>query len=345
MKAYTLLPLICILLLGSCVKDKPQAPGTTSVDINADTKVLIINEGNYGWGNASISLFDPSSGNVTEDYYRQQNSNAALGDVCQSITKYNNSYYLVINNSNKVIVAGAGDLKKTATITGFNSPRYMLPVTYNKAYVSDLYSNSIQVLDLNTNTISKSINCKGWTEEMTLLYNKAFVTNTQSDYCYVLNTITDLITDSIQVGKGASSVLSDKDSKIWILTSGESSTSNYGKLIRVDPLTLQVELSLSFGAGDSPSKLCINKTRDTLYYLNKGIYRFPVTQTQIPSSAFVNQGSKIYYGLGVNPKDFTIYASDVIDYVQKSKIEVYRPDGSLKTSFNAGIISGGFIFE
>lgn len=334
-----------VLLLGSCVKDKPQEPIKTAVSINADTKVLIINEGNYGWGNASVSLFDPSSDSVIEDYYKQQNNNAALGDVCQSITHYNSNYYIIVNNSSKIVVAKNSDFNKLATITGFTSPRYLLPITYNKAYVTEYFANNIKVVDLNSNTITGTIPCNGWGDEMALIYNKAFVTNLKSDYCYVINTVTDLITDSINVGQGASSILIDKNSKVWVLSSGNSSISQTGKLSRIDPVSLTVELSLNFSSSDSPAKLCCNKTRDTLYYLNKGVCQFPISLTLLPGSPLIPQGTKVYYGLAVNPKDYTIYVSDAIDYVQKSTVEIYHPNGTFKSNFKAGIITSGFVFE
>ncbi len=114
---------------------------------------------------------------------------------------------------------------------------------------------------------------------------------------------------------------------------------------RINPVTLQVEQSLNFVNTDSPNKLCINKTRDTLYYLNNGVYQFPIISSALPASPLINQGTKLYYGLGVNPKDYTIYVADAIDYVQKSKIEIYKPNGSYISNFNAGIISNGFMFE
>lgn len=341
MKAYYLLP--TLLLVASCVKDKPQEPVKTGTTINAESKVLVVNEGGFGYNNADITVYDPASGSMTDNYYRQQNNNEALGDVCQSVCKFNNRYYLVMNNSHKVTVVDAGNFRKTGTMTGFNSPRYLLPVTYSKAYVSDLYASSIHIVDLNTNSISGSIPCMSGTEDMAMIYNRVFATCSNSQYCYVINAATDAITDSLLVGANASSLVIDRYSRLWILVSGNSSQA--GKLLRIDPVTLQTELSLSFGSADNVSHLRINKTRDTLYYLNKGIHRFLISDTRLPSSPLVSQGSKIYYGLGVNPKDYTIYASDAIDYVQKSKIEVYKPDGTFKASFTAGIISNGFIFE
>lgn len=343
MKLY--FTLFIVILLNSCIKDKPQDPVKTAVSINAETKVLITNEGNYGWGVGTISLYDPTSGAVIDKYDQQQNNNALLGNVCQSITKHNNNYYIVMNNSNKIVVVNSSNFVKNATINGFNSPRYILPITYNKAYVSDLYANSIQIVDLNSNTISGTIPCINATEEMALIYNKAFITNGNSNYCYVVNTTTDAITDSVNVGKGGSSIVIDKNSKVWILTSGNSASGQAGKLVRINPITLQIEQSLNFNSGESPYKLCINKTRDTLYYLNNGVHQYLISSATLPNNPLINQGSKFFYGLGINPKDYTIYVSDAIDYVQKSTIEIYKPNGSFITNFKAGIISNGFMFE
>lgn len=334
---------LALILLSSCVKDKPQEPVKTGGSIRTESKVLVVNEGGFGYNNADITVYDAASGSLINNYYRQQNANEALGDVCQSVCRFDNRYFLVMNNSHKVVAVDAGTFTRKSSINGFNSPRYLLPVTYSKAYVSDLYAPSIQVVDLNSNTITGHISCMTGTEEMAMLYNRAFVSCSNSTYCYVINTTNDAVTDSVYVGANASSLLIDRYSKLWVLATGNSSQP--GKLSRINPLTLQTELSLSFGSSDNASHLRINKTRDTLYYLNNGICRFLISDTQLPSAPIVNQGSKIFYGLGVNPKDYCLYASDAIDYVQKSKIEIYRPDGSFKTSFAAGIISNGFVFE
>lgn len=341
-------PASCILIsvmISSCVKDKPQEPSVTTVTMHSDNRVLVVNEGNFGWGVGTVSLYDPVSGSVVEDYYKQQNNNTTLGNVCQSIIKHHDNYYVVMNNANKIVVTSASGFVRKATITGFRSPRYILPVTYGKAYVSDLYQHSIQVVDLNANVISGTISCPAGTEEMALIYHKAFVTNTNTNYCYVINTTTDQITDSIFIGGGGTSVLVDKMSKIWVLTNGNTTASQAAKLIRINPINLQIELSLSFPIGDSPTTLTINKTRDTLYYLNKGVNRFIINQHQLPVSPLIAQGAKKYYGLGVNPKTYQIYVSDAIDYVQKSKIEIYDVNGNLMSGFRAGIISNSFYFE
>ncbi len=345
MKLINYIFVFASLLLFSCVKDKPNDIMQPEVSFGNGSKVFITNEGNFGTNNASVSMYEPGSSQVVNDIYKTQNNNASLGDVCQSMTKINNKYYVVVNNSGKITVVNSSDFKLITNITGLQSPRHILPVTFSKAYVSDLYANAISIIDLNTNTKTGSIPCSGWTEQMVLIYNKAFITNNNSGYTYVINTITDQITDSIYVGKFGGSIVMDKNSKIWVLSGGDSPNSIVGKLSRINPVTLQVELSLPFGSTDSPGNLCINATKDTLYFLNTSIYRMEISSNTLPGSAFVTSSANTFYGLGVSDKDYSIYVSDAIDYIQKSSIMVYSPNGQLKTSFKAGINASSFYFE
>ncbi|PIZ05881.1 MAG: cell surface protein, partial [Flavobacteriales bacterium CG_4_10_14_0_8_um_filter_32_5] len=47
---------------------------------------------------------------------------------------------------------------------------------------------------------------------------------------------------------------------------------------------------------------------------------------------------------GINPYSNNIYISDAKDFVQNSSILRYSKNGLLLGSFQAGIISGGFLF-
>lgn len=332
---------VCICL-GACVKDKPQDPMKQQVLLSSAKKVYVVNEGNFGTGNSSISLYDPETNVVIEDVYHAQN-NTYLGDVAQSLGSVNGKFYAVVNNANKIIVCD-GNFKKTGQISGLRSPRFILAVTGNKAYVSDLYADSIAIVDLNTNRKTGAIACKGKTEQMALIFNKAFVTNTERNYVYVINTATDLLTDSIEVGLNASSLVIDKNDKVWVLSSGNQLKAA-ARLSRIDPVNGQIELALHFDANAYPGNLCMNRAGDTLYFLNGGIYRMAVTQQALPSTAFVAKGSRNFYGLGVRPEDYSIYAADALDYSQRSNIYVFGANGEQKFTFKAGFLSNGFYFE
>lgn len=336
---------VIIPVLFSCVKDKPQDTIQPVVQLSSAKKVYVINEGNFGSGNASLSLFDTGNNAVVENYYQTQNSSSpTIGDVAQSLSNINGNFYLVVNNSGKIIVCDS-QLKKVTQITGLSSPRYILPITNQKAYVSDYTANAISIVDLNTNTKTGTIACSGWTEKMVLIYNKAFVTNMKRNYTYIINTINDTKSDSINVGINAGSIVTDKFDKIWVLSSGDNATSILAKLSRIDPVTNLVEATYQFPTNNSPNSLCLNKTKDTLYYLNGGVYRMAISSTALPATEFIAKGTKNFYGLGVDPNDHTIYAADALDYVQKSTIYVFDANGNQKLNFKAGINANGFYFE
>lgn len=337
--------LLVIPVLFSCVKDKPQDVVQPQVQLTSAKKVYVINEGNYGSGNASMSLYDTGNNEVIENFYQTQNTSAPMvGDVAQSLSNINGNFYLVVNNSGKIIVCD-NQFKKFTQIIGLSSPRYVLPITNQKAYVSDYNANAISIIDLNSNIKTGSISCGGWTEQMTIIYNKAFVTNIKRNYTYVINTVNDTKADSINVGPNAGSIVIDKIDKVWILSSGDNTNSVLAKLSRIDPLTNQIEVSFQFPQSNSPNSLCLNKTKDTLYYLNGGIYKMPISSSTLPTSEFIAKGTKNFYGLGINPNDYTLYAADALDYVQKSNIYIYDANGNQKTYFKAGINANGFYFE
>ncbi|MEO6304493.1 MAG: DUF5074 domain-containing protein [Bacteroidia bacterium] len=334
-----------LITFTACVKDKPQDVIQPQVQLTNAKKVYIVNEGNFGSPNASVSLYDPGNGAVIENFYQTQNpSSPTIGDVAQCLSFINDNFYLVVNHSGKIIVCD-DQFKKTNQITGLSSPRYIQAVSNQKAYVSDFNGNAINIINLNTNTKTGTIPCPGWTEKMVLIYNKVFVCNIKRNYTYVINTINDLKTDSILVGPNAGSLIIDKYDKLWVLSGGDSSNSVLGKLVKIDPLTNQVETSFQFNSGDHPREFCINKTKDTLYFLNGGVFRMPIASSALPSNEFINRGTKNFYGLGINPNDHTIYAADALDYNSKANIYIYDASGVEKKHFNAGINANGFYFE
>ena len=102
-------------------------------------------------------------------------------------------------------------------------------------------------------------------------------------------------------------------------------------------------VQFKFGAWAGGVKL--NGTRDTLYFINKAIWRLPVTATNFPVKPFVPYQNTLYYGLTVNPFNSEVYVADAIDYVQDGVILRYSPEGELLDEFYVGIIPGAFCWR
>jgi len=104
-KIKFLLP--ALLFLASCMSEvlwiERNKPGLSVEEIFRDRGVVILNEGNFNYGNASLSFYNISSGKTENDVYYRQNG-VPLGDVAHSANFHDGLLYTVINNSGKVVV-------------------------------------------------------------------------------------------------------------------------------------------------------------------------------------------------------------------------------------------------
>ena len=330
-------------MLVSC-DSKPKAEDDLVLPPPVKGSIMMINEGNFQFGNASLTVYDFGKDIVYPDMFFKANGRK-LGDVFQSITVANGKAYLVVNNSQKIEVVNPETFQGLATITGFASPRYLLAVSANKAYVSEYYSNRISVVDLNTNTITDSIHIDGWMDEMVLVRNKVYVTNVKKPYILSIDITTNTIEDTIAVVYGSMSLQVDAKNKLWVLSNGDITKGIHPALQRINTDSNYVEQTypLNFSQTDV-SRLRMNKARTRLFWLSKHVYSMGITESTVSSTPFITSMNQNFYGLGVDPFGDEIYVSDAKDYVQQSVINRYRSNGTFIGDFKAGIITGGFYF-
>jgi hypothetical protein len=333
--------LLCAIALASCKKDVPPQKPREDVTLGASGGVFIVNEGNYLFGNAKVGYYNKAENSTVVDLYQQTNGVGA-GDVLQSMYVFNSRAYLVVNNSGYIKVCDPVTLANTSTITGFTSPRYFLPVSNNKAYVTDIYANYVWVVNLASNTISDSIHLNGWSEQMTSVFGKVYITNYTNGKVYVVDEATDVLIDSISLTKGCGSIRQDANGKLWALCAGETATSTAPALYRINAVTNTIETTI--GLSGSPSRLCMNGTADTLYFLNTNVFQMPITASGI-GSPIILAGSCNFYGLGIDPITSLVYVSDAKDYVSYGQAFIYTPTGVYVRAFGTGIIPGDFWFQ
>lgn len=191
MNKFLMFLLSLIFTCISCVKINPPEIENGNIIIG-ESNVLICNEGGFQNGNASLSIYNKEENSLTNNLYYFIN-NSSIGDILQSITHINHELFLVVNNSQKIIVIDDKSYKYKTEINGLTSPRYLLPINNNQAYVSDLYANKIYIIDINSKTVVNEINVSGWCEDMCLHNGKAYVVNRTNDLVYIINTSTHSI--------------------------------------------------------------------------------------------------------------------------------------------------------
>jgi hypothetical protein len=332
-----------ISIFTSCKKDQPIPPSTNGTAVTPGLGAFVVDEGNYLGGNAKISFFNFSDATAVEDLFQPTNTRP-LGDVGQSMTLINGKEYVVVNNSGKIEVVNPSNCFSTNTITGFTSPRFILPLSPSKAYVSDLFANAISIVNLSSNTKTGSIPFPGESEAMVLANGEVFVSSTDHDKVFVMNPNTDVVTDSIQVAKGGNSMQMDNNGKLWVLCYGDYFTSAPGGLYRINTSTHLVEQSFPFTTLQSPTRLCANTAGDTLYYLDNGVMRITSTAVVLPGAAFIPQTTHSFYGLAIRPGNGEVFVTDAVDYSQRGHLLQYSASGTLMNDAIVGVIPGGIYF-
>jgi YVTN family beta-propeller protein len=347
MNKKLILPFLLIAALSSC---KPDDDNNTQGAY--ETGVFITNEGPFGSGTGTVSFYNRTSGELSNNIFEVAN-NRPLGNIVHSIEVHNDKAYIVVNNAAKVEVVNVADFVSTGVIESLGTPRYFLGIDENTGYISD-WSSGIKVIDLDNNTISTTIATGGQgPEQMKLIGSEVFVANSggydKDSTVAVINTTTNAVSATFTPGHNPKALALDANGKLWILCNGildwvNSANDTPGKLVRVNPATKAIELTLTFGsASDHPAGLVTNEAKTKLYYtLNGGVYEVGINATALPSSALINRS---FYNIGIDPETDHLFGTDAKDFVQNGYVFRYSLSGSLVDSFQVGIIPGNFSFN
>lgn len=307
---------------------------------------FVINEGNFRGGNGSLSFFSYDSARLFNNVFMSVN-NRPLGDVPYSMSITSNRAYIVVNNSGKIEVTDRNTITSIETINGLISPRYLAAVNDVKAYVTSLYSDSIVIVNLETNTVSGYIDLGCSSEGIIINHSLAYVANwVGGNRIFVINTLDDQVVDSIEVGMEPESMAMDLNNYLWVLCNGGWQRENFAELVAINTFNNQIEKRFTFPSiNDSPTSLQIDGTGGTLLFLDDGIKKMSIYDNEIPRSSFISPLNHNFYKLGINPANNEIFVTDVSDYQHKGSLLVYNTGGGLISEYPAEIIPGGINFK
>ena len=101
--------LLFVFLLFSCKTDEEKE--ITPVSNESGVDVIVLNEGNFGSGNASINWYNSSENKIYQHIFKSNNQGRPIGDVVQSMQIIGDKGYIVVNNSQKIEVVNLSDFK------------------------------------------------------------------------------------------------------------------------------------------------------------------------------------------------------------------------------------------
>jgi len=329
--------------LVSCKEDDlPDNPGPGMFSDG----FFVLNEGNFGTGNSSIDFYQRGTG-LMEDVYAGANGGLSPGDVVQSMSLIGERYFLVVNNSGKIEVLDAETAKVSGSITGLTSPRYMQSAGNNKAYVTDLFSGSIAVVNTASLQVDGQISTGTWTERMVEIDNKIYVALMGRDKIWVIDPATDAVLDSLDTGREPEGLLADAAGNLYILSTGGFMESA-PDLRRVDPISMSLQKQWVLGSvGDYVNDLAISADGQYLYWLGPGgVYRMESNAAAAPTAPWIATGASVYaYSLGVDPgSDGEVLLGDAVDFSSRGRVFRYSASGTLLDSFQVGVNPGAYFF-
>ena len=247
--------------------------------------IYVINEGAFLQGNASVTRYDAASGSVTQNAFFAKNGRP-LGDVANSASIIGDYLYVVVNNSHTVEVAGKNDLTSVARIeiddTNGGSPRQLLQVDENRAFVTNLFDNSISVIDLTTNTVTGTFPVAGFPEGLVMAGGKVFVALSglgSGNSVAVVDPVAMEVTNTLEVGDNPQVIRVHSNGTVWVLCTGDygfdenfnydPARETFGEIHIIDPVEESIVRIIE--TGGHPTDMKFHEPTGTLYVLNNGI--------------------------------------------------------------------------
>ncbi len=353
---------ITTTVLFSCSSDDDN---TTYDDLPLgayDNGVLILNEGNFGSDNSTLSFLSDDFATFQADAYSAVNSET-LGNTGQSIGFYNEFAFVIVNGSNKIKVLNRYTLAQVATISsGISNPRY-IAFANGKGYVTNWGDAGIStddfvaIINLSTYTVESTITVDEGPEKIIEENNKLYVLH-EGGYSFgttisVINPATNTVINEITVSDVPTGI-EEENGYLYVMCSGVPNwatwlTETAGKLVKVNLSDLSVTEVISFATTEHPANLDV-EDGNAYYTLNSVVYKVNLNATTaFQSTTLINlattQGTSYDYAYGFAVGNNKIYVGDAKDFSSNGKVYVYSINGVLENEFEVKANPNGFYFN
>ncbi len=350
---------ITITALDSGVQDifiGPQKEVSLTITDNDsfpfENGILVLHEGNFFGGNASVSFVTEDLTMVTNGIFDEVNDEA-LGDTAQSMAFNGDLAYIVVNNSQTVEVVDRYTFESEGTVeSGLLNPRY-IAFANGKGYVTNWGDGSnpdddyVAVIDLQSYSVELTISVPEGPEWIVANENTLYVAHQggfgQNNIVSVIDATTNTVGTPITVADRPNSMQLVNDD-LWVLSGGNpawTGNETAGQLDKIDLTTNTVETTFTFADTEHPNYLSVDG--DNLYYAMGGsIFMMDVSDASLPISAEIT--GVFFYNMSVN--DGRLYGVDAKDFISAGSLEVYDlSDNSLLESLEVSLIPGAVYFN
>jgi len=340
MKNFFNFLLLCVVTIFiSCEKTDLT---NQSVSSGYSHGIYVVNEGNYGQNNASVTYINTDSNIVINDVFQKAN-NRSLGDVAMCLGFAGGKGFIVVNNSYKIECVDLKTFKTVQVITGFTYPRYFLKINDNTAYVTDgNFAGKVYVIDVNMMKKTDSIPVGYGPENMVLVNNNVFVANSGGwgidSTLSVINPATNKVFTTVKVDAFPTDLVVDANNNVWALCQ------NYLVCVNGSNFTVLKKIPLLHSSEYyNPHRMAIDQSKTTIYIAeDDGVKAISITALSVPTIPLI---ARKFYGLDVNPSNGQIFGCNAENYSQKGFVIRYKNTGEIIDSIQVGMIPGSVFFN
>lgn len=222
----SILVLLSVLTLSACDSSDPS--------VRVVSGIYVGNQGNFTENNGSVTIYDPTTGETTNDAIPN------LGGLVQSILIDGSKAYVLLNfddsfstGRGRIDIVDLNTNQRTAQVD-INTPRDAV-IDGNTMWVTNLYANTVTPVDLATNTPGTPISVGTNPEGLVISGNTLFVANNAFGFettVTQVNTDTREVEETIDVGCDGPKTLSrDNEGEVWVFCVGKTV---------YDPVTFEV---------------------------------------------------------------------------------------------------------
>jgi len=340
---YGLISLVLVFAF-SCSEDGGD-------DVLETDGVLIINEGNFGAGNGSLSLYEETKLSIENNIIKNANGGNSIGATVQSFYAHDGIGYIICNSNDKVEFISLEDFTFLANpLTELSQPRYMT-ILGDRGYITcwgpwdnwTLPDSYVAVLDLNTKTIIDSLECGSGPEGILAVDNRLFIANSFETTISVLD-LSDQSHTKIDLDTPPQHLVIDGNGEIWVSqTNGlqgiNPGTLDLGQLVDLNNMNGKIAIS---PGGKDLYIMTVEPWDENKVNLASQIKVFDTELKQLNTSALISGFD--FYGIGVNPISGAIYVADSKAFSGPGEISVYNTHGNLLDQQTVGVGPNGFVF-
>lgn len=343
--------LLVTILLSSCSKDDEAPKGAYESGVivinegnflDADGSLSHISTS----GEVTNNIFSKANneailGDVVQSMFMN-------GDEAYIIVNNSNKVEVVNVNTAERIATIDANLPRYMTETNGKG--------YVTEWGSDFATPRVLVIDLNSHEVIKRVEVGSGAEQIVSSNGKVYMSDSFSNTITVIDSQSDEVVKTITTNYfGVTGMVVDRNGDVWGVYAGSTDWTdpsapmpdNNGAMIRIDASSDLVALTLPLGQNVS-SKIAINNAGDKLYYLvGNDVFAMDVSdESSIAIMKIIDENSPVsFYGIGVDPSNDNIYLGDAKSFQGNGTVYQYTSDGTVINTLDVGRGPNGFVFK